>query len=78
MHRLRVITGKDGNPLSEVELLTESLMNNDRVMRVNNVVRFVPEQSVAKVDIGDRIRLTEAQYERLADAFLADIEKKFV
>src|SRR4051812_46232088 len=45
VHRLRAVTGKDGNPLNEVELLSESLMNNDGVLRGDNVVKFVPERS---------------------------------
>ncbi len=28
VHRLRMVTGKDSNPLNEVELLSDSLMNN--------------------------------------------------
>jgi hypothetical protein len=58
--RLRMVTGKDGNALNEVELLTESLMNNDGVLRGNKVIKLVPEQSVVKLNIGDRIRLSEA------------------
>jgi hypothetical protein len=77
VHRLRGVTGKDGNPLNEVELLSESLMNNDGVLRGNTVVRYVPENSVLQLKVGDRIELTAEQFERLADAFLADIERKF-
>src|SRR3954468_15782337 len=78
VHRLRMVTGKDGNPLNEVELLTESLMNNDGVLRGNNVVKFVPERSVTGLEPGERIRLGADEFERLARAFLADLEAKFV
>jgi hypothetical protein len=78
VHRLRMVTGKDGNPLNEVELMTESLMNNDGVLRGNNVIKLVPEETVLKLEIGDRIRLTAAQFERLSKAFLAQIQAKFL
>ena len=77
VHRLRQVTGKDANPLNEVELLTESLMNNDGVLLGNNLVKIVPEESVLKIGIRDRIQLDAAQFDRLAKAFLADIERKF-
>jgi hypothetical protein len=35
-----VFTGKDGNPLNAVKLPTESLMNNDGVLRGNMVVKW--------------------------------------
>jgi hypothetical protein len=78
VHRVRVVTGKDGNPLNEVELISDSLMNNDGVLRGNNVITLVPDQSVVKLEIGDRIRLSAAQFERLSTAFLAEIEARFV
>jgi hypothetical protein len=78
VHRVRMVTGKDGNPLNEVELLSDSLMNNDGVLRGNNVIKLTPEQSVLKLDIGDRIRLGAAQFEGLSKAFLSEIRSKFV
>jgi hypothetical protein len=78
VHRIRAVSGKDGNPLNEVELLTESLLNNDGVLQGNNVIKFVPDDSVLKLNVGDRIKLTAAQFDRLAKAFLAEIESKFV
>jgi hypothetical protein len=78
VHRLRGVTGKDGNPLNELELIVESLMNNDGVFRGNNVIKYVPEQSVVKLAPGDRIRLTADDFERLSAAFFQDLERKYV
>jgi hypothetical protein len=78
VHRLRKVTGKDGNPLNEVELLTESLLNNDGVLRGNNVVKYVPAESVLKLEIGDRIRLSADDFERLSKAFFAELGRKFL
>jgi hypothetical protein len=78
VHRLRGVTGKDGTPLNEVELMADSLMNNGGVLRGNNVIKLVPEQTVLKLEIGDPIRLSAAEFERLADAFLAEIRAKYV
>src|SRR5215216_5521579 len=76
VHRLRQVTGKDGNPLNELELLSDSLMHNDGVLRGNNVIKLVPAQSVVKLEIGDLIGLSAAQFERLSKAFLSEIESK--
>jgi hypothetical protein len=78
VHRLRVTTGKDGNPLNEVELIADSLLNNDGVLRGNNVVKYVPEESVVGLKVGDRIRLSCDDFDRLSSAFFADLERKFV
>jgi hypothetical protein len=59
VHRLRTVTGKDGNALNEVELITDSLMNNDGVMRGNNVIKYVAKDSVTKLEVGDQIQLTD-------------------
>jgi hypothetical protein len=78
VHRIRSVSGKDGNPLNEVELLTESLMNNDGVLQGNNVIKYVPEKSVVGLAVGDRIRLTAEQFEQLCRAFLDELERRFV
>jgi hypothetical protein len=78
VHRLRVVTGKDSNPLNEVELLVDSLINNGGVLRGNNVIKLVPEQTVVKLEVGNRITLSAAQFAQLSKAFLAEIKAKFV
>jgi hypothetical protein len=78
VHRIRMVTGKDGNPLNEVELMADSLMNNDGVLRSKNMIKLVPDQSVTKIEIGEPIRLSAARFQRLSKAFFAEIERKFV
>src|SRR5712692_1437177 len=72
VHRLRVVTGKDGNPLNEVEMIADSLMNNNGALQGNNVIKYVPGESVVQLKIGDQIRLTADEFERLSAAFFAD------
>jgi hypothetical protein len=78
VHRVRMVTGKDGNPLNEVELMSDSLMNNDGVLRGSNLIKLIPDRSVSKLNIGDQIELSAAQFERLAKAFLDEIQSKFL
>ena len=78
VHRLRVVTGKDGNPLNEVELISDSLMNNGGVFRDSSVIKYVPEKSVLRLTAGDRIALSAGDFTRLSEAFFADLEQKFL
>ncbi len=78
VHRLRQVTGKDANPLNEVELLVDSLMNNGGVLRVSNVIKWIPDQTVLKLKVGDTIQLTAPDFGRLSAAFFADLKRKFV
>lgn len=78
VHRVRVVAGKDGNALNEVEMLCDSLMNNDGVLRASTVIKLVPDESASKVQFGDPIRLTADDFERLSAAFFAEIESKFL
>jgi hypothetical protein len=48
--------GKDGNALNEVELISESLMNNRGVLRGNNVIKMTPPSPCFKLELGDETR----------------------
>jgi hypothetical protein len=41
------------------------------------VIKLVPEQSVLTIGIGDRIRLSAAQFERLSAAFFSELRSRF-
>ena len=75
VHRVRTFTGKDTNPLSEVELLTDSLMAGGS-FDAGSVVKYVPEKSVLGLEAGQEIRLSADDYERVATAFLDEVERR--
>jgi hypothetical protein len=78
VHRVRLVTGNDGNPLNEVELLSDSLISDGGVLRRSNVIKLVPEESVTKVAVGEQIALGADDFERLSAAFFAEIERRFI
>ena len=73
MHRTRAIEGKDGNPLNEVRMLCTSILQNNGVLAIDKTIRYRPEASVAKLDIGDEIRLDQAQFQALCEAFFVEL-----
>jgi hypothetical protein len=64
--------------LNEVELICDALMNNNGILQGNNVIKYIPDQSVVKLKIGDKIRLTAEEFEHLSAAFFAELERKFL
>jgi len=88
VHRLRTVEGKEGNALNEVRILCNSILGNNSVMTTDNVadlsaftglntIKLSPERSVLKYRPGDSIRLTQADFVRLSEAFFAEMERKF-
>jgi hypothetical protein len=77
VHRLRTVEGKDGNPLNEVRLLADSMMNNSNKITMDMTIKYDPAQSVLKYEAGKEIKLNEADFVLLAKAFFAEIERKF-
>ncbi|MEL4318292.1 hypothetical protein WJX64_04695 [Leifsonia sp. YIM 134122] len=78
VHRLRLVTGTDGNALNEVEMLVDSLINHSGVLQPSTELALDPETSVTGIAFGEEIHLTIDQFERLAAAFFVEIEKKFI
>jgi hypothetical protein len=89
VHRLRMVAGKDGNPLNEVRILCNSILANDSIFTAENVaqtsafegltgIKLPPDKSVLKLSAGDAVRLTEHDFVRLSHAFFDEMERKFL
>ncbi len=77
VHRLRAVEGTDGNPLNEVRMLANSIMANAGVLQADRTIRYDPARSVTGLAVGDTIRMSMQTFERLRDAFLAEILAKY-
>ena len=76
--RPRAVMGTGTDPLTEVELLVDGLTLGGGVLRSSAVITWQPERSVLGLRVGDPIRLTGDAYERLARAFLTELEHRFL
>ena len=77
VHRLRAVEGKDGNALNEVRLLALGITENGGYFPSEGVINWRPEASLTLYRAGDRIRLSEAVFTRLAGAYLDGIAARF-
>jgi len=89
VHRLASSDGKDGNPLNEVRVMCDSLLNNNNIMtsgtvskasqmRFNKAIKLSPEKSVLKYQVGDEIRLNESDFLLISKAFFDELERKYL
>ncbi len=87
VHRFSGIEGKDGNPLNEVRVLCNSILLNEGKLQVEKLpgwpnsavagLKLPPDTSVLRLRVGDEVKVSEADFARLAKAFFAEIEKKY-
>jgi hypothetical protein len=78
VNRARVVEGKDGNPLNEVRVLAASMMSNGDVLAGDSTISLRPARSVLGYRVGDAIRVNEAEFRRLSEAYFVEIERRFV
>lgn len=77
VHRLRGVEGKDGNPMNEVRLLAQGVTAQNGWFPEDKTIRWRPEASITGYAPGDRIRLDERTFSRLAGAFLDAVAERF-
>ena len=71
------VEGRDGNPLNEVQVIAGSVTEHGAVMTVPKGIKLRPEASVLGFEEGEEISLDGDAFERLFDAFLAEVEAKY-
>jgi len=77
VHRIRAIEGKDGNPLNEVRMLCNSLLNNGGRLTTDKTIKYTVASSVLKIKIGEDIKFGIIEFETLTEIFFKHIEKKY-
>lgn len=77
VHRARGLEGKDGNPLNEVRILCNSIMNNGGRLAADSTIKYDSVNSVLKLKTGDKIKVNLAGFTKLAKAFFNEIELRF-
>lgn len=77
MHRMRGAEGKDGNPLNEVRMLSDSIMENDGVLGENKTIKYKAEKAVAGIAVGETITLDATTFAKLAKAYVEELGKRF-
>jgi hypothetical protein len=70
------VEGRDGNPINEVRTLAESVTEHGSVMTVPKGIKLSAETSVLGFEPDEEISLDGDAFERLFDAFLAEVEAK--
>jgi hypothetical protein len=77
VHRARAAEGKDGNPINEVRVIVESLIDHGGAMTPITAIKMKPERTVLKIAYGDEVKLTQAGFTALAAGFLAEVEARY-
>jgi hypothetical protein len=77
IHRMRGQEGKDGNPLNEVRMIANSILNNSNKLLDDNTIKDNTEKSILKIRLNQEINLSSIDFIKLSGAYFNEIEKKF-
>ncbi len=78
MHRSRTLELKDGNPANEVRMLSVSIMSNENILAFDRTIKYVPEKTILKLNIGDKIILNLKDFTLLIKAYFTEIQSNFL
>ena len=58
-------------------MICNTLLQNHGVLAADNTIKLDPSKSVLGLHVGDAIRMSAADFQRLSDAFFDEVERKF-
>jgi hypothetical protein len=77
IHRMRGQEGKDGNPLNEVRMIANSILNHSNKLLDDSTIKYHAEKSILKIRLNQEINLSSIDFIKLSGAYFNEIEKKF-
>ncbi len=76
-HRGRGPELKDGNPLNELRMLCNSIMEGEGRLLRDSTIRYDASKSVLQLKLGDKIELNIDAFDVFAEAVFSEVRKKF-
>jgi hypothetical protein len=73
-----MVTGAQSTPINEVEMISDSLLNSKGILHDLNTIKYSSSKSIVGLKIGDQIRLSAEEFERLSAVFFAELQAKLV
>lgn len=77
VHRLRGLEGKDGNPLNELRMLSDSLLLHGGVLTANPGIKYDATTAAVGIELGRKIALDRPSFERLANRVFEEILRRY-
>jgi hypothetical protein len=59
-------------------MMYNSILQDRGVMSADKTIKFNPSKSILKVQVGEKIKLTESDFVLIFRAFFAEIQTKFM
>ena len=77
LHRQRSVEGRDGNPLNELRMISDSVAECGGVLSPDATIDYRPEESVLGLSLGTQLALEREHLAKLAKSVFNEIRIRF-